>query len=365
MLNDELIRHRRELHMMPEIGFDLPKTRSYILNELGKTQARVSDGANGAVLAYFNVGKQRTLAFRTDMDALPLTESTGAVYASKHPGKMHACGHDAHMAIMLAFADWLSNNLDILPDNVLLVFQPAEEIGLGARELSKDSLIASADEIYALHVDPMLPAGVIASKPGALMARSSELYLDVYGKASHIASASEGRDAMEAAAELLIKLYAMESTLPEGEPRLLKFGIFNAGEAQNIIAGHARLGGSLRAFDDDLFARMNSSIREIADQISREKDVRVNIDLGESCPPVINDDGLYKKAVERLAPMGFVELEKPYMIAEDFSYYQKSMPGLMLRLGLGTDIPLHSTNFDFDEHLLARGVEAFRRILIG
>ena len=180
-------RHRRALHRIPEIGFELKKTQDYVLSVLKATDGEIETVSPAGVLAYYDFGKAETLALRADMDALPINEKSGVEFASIHPGCMHACGHDAHMAMLLTAAEQL-RYLDP-PTNILLVFQPAEESGCGASVMLGSGAFEkhNVKRIYACHVAPSVPSGVIASRPGALMAMTSELHITVKGKSAHIA----------------------------------------------------------------------------------------------------------------------------------------------------------------------------------
>ncbi len=362
----QLTAHRRALHRIPEIRFDLPRTREYILNELSALpRARVKQTDHGAILCYFDAGKPDSFAFRCDMDALNIAERTGVEFASQNPGKMHACGHDGHMAIMLCFARYLDGAIERMPRNALVIFQPAEENGGGGEFVAKSGALErhGVRAIFALHGEPGLEIGQMGSRSGAFMARTCEVWAGFTGRAAHVGRASEGIDALYAAAQFVLRAYAMESAMPGEEKRLLKFGVLNAGTAQNIISGHARLGGALRTYSQRDHEYLSGALRGIARDLEKETGVKIDLSLNGGYPPVINDAALYARARNALGDIPFVEYGEPLLLGEDFSYYQQVVPGVMLYYGLGNGIPLHSDNFNFDERALLTGLEAFKRLL--
>ena len=355
-----LTMHRRALHQIPEIMFELTKTRAYILDALKDSRAQVETTEKGGVTAFFDTGKPYAMAFRADMDALTVTEQTGVDFASLHEGKMHACGHDGHMAMLLALCHWLETHADELPCNVLAVFQPAEESGGGAEHIAKSGVFKKCNVkgIYALHVDPAFEPGVIAARPGAFMAKASEVHITVHGKASHAAEWQKGVDSLEACADLYLRLLEMERSIEPDVPRLLKFGLMKSGAALNIISDKTELKGTMRAFSMDTFDWMKKRLYELAGECEAKFGVKAEIFMTDGYPPVINDAGLFEKARSSIQGAEFVEMEKPEMLAEDFAFYLSEVPGLMMKLGVGGDVKLHSPYFMFDEAALMTGLNA-------
>lgn len=355
--------HRRALHKIPEIGFDLPQTRAYILDALSQTDAQISSAAQSGVLAFFDAGKAQTVAFRSDMDALPVTESTDVPFASEHPGRMHACGHDGHMAVLLTFSLWVQEHLSELPNNVLLIFQPAEESGGGANKIVESGALEQyrVKRIFATHVEPSLPLGTLACRPGAFMAQSSEVHIRVQGKAAHAARWREGIDAAYAGALLIVELSRMERSLPEDMPRLLKFGKLHAGTAVNVIAEEAQLGGTMRAFSVEDFHFLRDRVLSVAAECEAATGARISVEFSESYPPLRNDPALYEMFLRATEGMDVRRCE-PNLLSEDFSYYLQFVPGLMFQTGLGTGTELHSPQFHMDERALLSAYEAFCRL---
>lgn len=356
-----LTQFRRDLHRIPEIRYELDKTRAYILEALKKTRAKVWTTELGGVLAFFDQGKDYAMAFRADMDALTVQEQTGVDFVSEHEGRMHACGHDGHMAMLLTFCRWLDAHADEPACNVLAVFQPAEESGGGAEHIAKSGVFSEYNVrgIYAFHVDPMLPEGVIAAKPGEFMACASETHIFVHGRAAHVGEWRKGIDAQEACAWLYLKLLEMERSLPDDALRLLKFGRLHSGTAVNIISDFAELGGTMRAFNQDVFNWMRDQTDTLARQCEEKFGVKVDVEQETGYPPVINDREMYEKLRDALADFQFETLNQPEMLAEDFAYYQTVIPGVMMKLGVGGGVRLHSPNLMFREEPLETGVRAF------
>lgn len=357
---ENLTRDRRALHQIPELQFDLPMTQAYLLNELKETGARIEILSPSGILAFFDGGKMETAAFRSDMDALPITEVKTGGYASLHPGRMHACGHDGHMAMLLQLARYAKEHISELPRNLLLIFQPAEEGGGGARGIAASGVFERLNvrHIFGLHVAPELPEGTLASRPGAFFSKSSEVYAAVRGKSAHAANADEGLDALSAGADFLLRAEDMERAFPGDVPRLLKFGKFEAGTAPNIIADSAWITGTLRAFDNGVFALLQRGLSDAARAVEEKWGVTIDLRYTPSYPPLLNDPSLYARAIKQLEGFTYRELPEPTMLSEDFSFYLEHVPGVFLKLGLGTGIPLHTPEFDFDERALETGSKA-------
>ena len=355
-----IIEDRRALHAIPELDKALPKTFAYLKIALEGLDCDVFSPIEGGLCAWFDFGKEEAIAFRADADALPITEKTGAAYESTHPGCMHACGHDGHMAIVLELARRLSGKKD-LPHNVLLVFQAAEETTGGAKDLCGTGIFKTYNvkAIFGLHLWPGLPARMIASRKNELMARSCEVTIDVYGKSAHIAKAGEGVDALMAGAELYRRAVEMEAALPADVYRLLKFGKFHSGTVRNALSAHTHMEGSLRAFQDEIFDALAEGLRSIGREVEAKFSCTVSIHMSDGYPAVINPPELCRK-IEKIAP--FAKLDAPCLPCEDFSFYQQRVPGMFFFLGIGDTPPLHANNFDFDEEILLKGADFFEHL---
>ena len=359
----QIINDRRALHRIPELDKNLPKTMAYLGKSLQQLNCRVFAPMDGALCAYFDFGRDSTIAFRSDADALPIMEQQKTDFVSLHPGRMHACGHDGHMAIALELARRLRTKQH-LSRNVLLVFQPAEEASGGAKPICDTGVFDqyAVEAIFGLHLWPGLEKGKIFSKPGEMMSRSAELDVDIYGKSAHIGRSWEGIDAMEAACVFLQKAYALERSVPADIRRLLKFGHIQSGTVRNALSAHARMEGGLRAFSDEVFFGLRDRLLEIAKEVEEQFGCTVKVHTSNGYPAIHNPTELHDK-VYAIAP--FEALEEPSMTTEDFSWYQRYVPGMFFFLGLGDSPALHSDNFDFDESVLNIGADFFEKIAEG
>lgn len=354
MQQETLSRHRRALHRCAETDWCLPRTAAYIKNILQALPCEVFSPVGDAVCAYFDFGKAETTAVRSDMDALPVTEQTGLPFASENAGTMHACGHDGHMAIVLTLAELLPTCS--VTRNVLLIFEPAEETTGGAKAICETGIFEKyhVTRVYGLHLWPELPKNVAASRAGGMMARSCELNVTVEGRSVHLAKWREGADALAAAAEFVLRAYG----LAEKQPCLLRFGKMDSGEARNSVSKRSVLQGSLRCFDDSLFAALWQALEALAAELSEKSGCKISLSRSEGYPPVTNDARLLAEARERF-PIAEVA---PTFITEDFSEYQKHAAGVFFLLGTGGE-PLHSPRFDFDEAVLQTGLSLFTALL--
>ena len=366
--------YRQDLHRIPELGFEVYKTKAYILEQLQQYCCEISEVCGTGICAFFQSrdkngkGQKRrqTIALRSDMDGLPVSEETGAHYSSVHRGTMHACGHDGHMAMLIAVAGELDQIIHTLPHNVLLIFQPAEETTGGAGDICAAGILQKygVKRIYGFHLWPMLGKNVVGSRANEFMAKSSELDIVIHGRSAHCANAEEGVDALSIGCSLVNDLYRMEKEeLPDTEFRLLKFGKMESGTVRNAISAKTVLQGSVRCFHEETGNFLFRRIEEIAAAYEEKYRCRITFERNDGHPAVINDPRLFQEAKELLADYAFHTFEKPFMLAEDFSCYQKEVPGLFLFLGTGTNIPLHSNHFDFDEEVLGTGCDIYLKLL--
>ena len=355
----QLFEDRRNLHRIPELGRELPKTTQYLQNSLKNLSCRVFAPVPGALCAFFDVGAKESIAFRADMDALPVEEKTGLPFASNYEGAMHACGHDGHMAILLE----LARRLNRLPadKNVLLIFQPDEEGSGGAKDICQSGLLEECrvQAIFGLHLWPGLEKGKLYSRKGEMMSRSCEVTVTFTGKSAHIGKAEDAIDALAACAAFYTQAVQMERSLPSNVFRLLKFGKMRAGSVRNVIADSARLEGSLRTFDDGVYEMLKENLRAIAAIVEKTTGCAAEVAVSEGYPAVCNAEEVWEKVNERIP---VCHLERPTIITEDFSWYQRYVPGMFFFLGLGDTPALHASKFDFDEEVLLSGADLFEKL---
>ncbi len=369
---EEIKTHRRSLHQIPEAGFSETKTAEYITNELSNLGLIVETGiAKTGVVGFLKTEKSsKTIAFRSDMDALSMTEETGVEFQSQNSGFMHGCGHDGHMATLLVFAKYLVSNKELLNENILFIFQPAEEGPGGAEIMLEEGLFEryNVQEIYGLHLYPEVEEGRIAVKPGPLMAQTGEFDITITGKSGHGALPHKGTDAIIIAADLISRLQTIISReISPIAPAVLTIGRMEGGERRNIIAEKVVFEGTIRAFNEEVF----QSIFDVMDRHCRATELaygcEIKSDYRTMYPPVYNDEELTQSFM--LANAEVTDLIEPQMIAEDFSYYQKKAPGVFFFVGTRSDnkgyvFPLHNARFNFDEETLLNGVQAYKNILV-
>lgn len=378
--------HRRNLHMIPELDRDLPKTREYILDVLGPLNCQLTFLCDSGVCAFFDKGKSETYCFRAEMDALPGVEAMIGSYASKHEGVMHSCGHDGHMAINLAFGQYV-DKLDDIDCNVLLIFQPAEETLGGAKEICESGILAkyNVTKVFGIHIWPFLKAGQIASKRGAIMAKSAEIDIEILGESAHGTAAYEGKDALYIAADFMTRLYAKHartagavphfsddvdtlpkasSTAPE-DKTIIHIGKMESGYARNVVSDNTRLQGTVRAFSEKNFNDTLDLITGTLEDITKQYGCDFTFTNSEGYPPIINDEALYLESslAAKSIDCDYFEIIEPVMASDDFSFYGHHAPAVFFLLGTGCNIPLHSVEFDFDEHILINGFDLYKALI--
>lgn len=372
-LIEMLRKDRRELHQIPEAGWKEYQTKAYLLERLKSYPCEIEEVGETGLCAYFSKsGTVPTVAFRSDMDGLPMVETSDVPYRSKHEGYMHSCGHDGHMAMLLGLADQLAQMITSadqqLPCNVLLLFQPAEE-GPGGAKIVVDAGILEKYQvarIFGLHLGPSVEPGSLATRPGPLMARSSELDLIIHGRSAHCSTPEKGIDALEIGCQLVEELYQMEKeVLPAEEFRLLKFGKMESGMVRNAISDWTRIQGTVRCYADFVFDLLIEKMRKITHTYEEKTGCSIEIHYSDGYPAIENNPDLFQEAEDALSKAGFrfITLRKPVMSSDDFSYFAKKVPALYLFLGTGRKTPLHSDIFDFDEAILATGVRAYLTLL--
>ena len=369
-LLDDIIKNRRALHQIPETALEEFKTKEYLKNYLISIGLEPQEVVETGLFVYIEgKDKENCIAFRSDIDALNIKEETGAEFESKHIGKMHACGHDGHMTTLLAFAKYLTT-IQPLEKSVLLIFQPAEESPGRAKDIVETGLLKkyNVKAIYGMHLFPELPEGTVASKEGPFFAQAALMTTTITGKSGHGAMPHKTIDPLMAFTKIVDGYQTIVSrNLSPFDPGVVTIGKFCGGSAQNIIADTVNFWGTIRTFKEENTEFIIDRIKEIHRGIELSYRVKIDEKIDIVYPPVVNDKELYKKFVETMKDMNYVEHEA-LTISEDFAYYQKEVPGIFMLLGTRSEEkgfvhPLHSCHFNFDEKVLLKGVEAFARIL--
>ena len=373
-LNSEIIGIRRDIHRHPELSFQEFRTtalvREYLLRQGLKIEHDFLETGVVAVLEGGGQGKPggNMVALRADIDALPLQEENSHDFCSAEKGKMHACGHDMHTAILLGTAAVLAEIRDILPGDVLFVFQPAEEKAPGgARPLLEAGLFDhyKPSAIFALHCLPHLRAGKIALREGSLMAAADELYITVHGEGGHASAPHKAADPVLAAAHIITSLQHLVSRVASPyEPAVVSISSINGGNATNIIPGKVVMSGTLRTMNEELRTLMHERLRKNIEHIGKGMGVEAELDIVNGYPVLVNHPAttraLHQALVAYLGEDSVEECE-PSMTAEDFSYYLQHCPGTFIQLGTGREEPekgdtLHSPFFNPDESSIITGM---------
>ena len=373
-LQEQLVALRRELHKVPEVGFELPKTRALICQTLdGWGVSYQLSQLDSAILGEIRGGKLgKTLLLRADIDALPVQEATGVDYASTHPGKMHACGHDAHGAMLLGAIKVLHENRDQLCGNVKFVFQTAEETVDGAVKAIQAGALDNVDAVFGCHIGnllgPDLPAGTFSIAPGCVMASVDSFKITVHGKGCHGSSPEKGVDPITIASHMVINLQEiLAREIAAVHPTSLTIGYIKGGDATNIVPDTVELGGTLRALAPSNREFVLKRIQEIAASTAALFRGSCEMVFDSGAKPVENDPAMAElaaRAAKKVVGDAFVQTAFPSnMGSEDFSEYLALKPGAFYFLSAAGDestrIPHHNPRFNVDESVLWKGSAVF------
>ncbi|MBL0385401.1 N-acetyldiaminopimelate deacetylase [Tumebacillus sp. ITR2] len=357
---ERFLQIRRDLHQIPEPGFQEFKTQLYLLNyisELPQERLEIKTWRTGILVKVKGKNPTRTLAYRADMDALPISEDTTYEFKSTHPGYMHACGHDVHMTIGLAVLTHFVQGENSVDDDLLFLFQPAEEGPGGALPMmeSEEFQAWRPDMIFALHIAPEHPVGTITTKPGILFANTSELFIDLIGKGGHAAFPHTANDMVIAQAHLATQLQSIISrNLDPLDSGVITIGKIEAGTRQNIIAERARLEGTIRTFSMESMTKIKSRIEALVRGIEVGFECRAEIDYGSNYCQVYNDEALTTDFMNWVRESGEANLivAREAMTGEDFGYFLAEIPGFMFWLGADTPYGLHHAKIEPSENAI-------------
>lgn len=366
---DRMIEIRRHLHRHPELSNEEAKTQAYLRQAL-ETEglAGIRDVA-GYGLAVDIVGKaqasNRKVAIRADIDALPILEESGVDFASLNPGVMHACGHDAHAAMVFATAAHLHRTREAFSGTVRIIFQPAEEAEpLGGRRVVEEGLLDDVDGAIGIHVDPYTQAGKIAVGSGPYTLACDIFDATVTGSSAHAAKPSEGVDAIAAAAAMVSELQKIVAReIDPYDPLVISVTGFEGGGAYNVIADKVRLKGTIRSGSEATRAKAWRRLREILNGVAQSHQAQVELDITRGEPPVVNDKELTRLVSDSAAQHFGAEnvLNAPgWTAADDFGFYSEKRPSVYFRLGIRNEAidavyPLHHPKFRIDEAALPVG----------
>jgi hippurate hydrolase len=362
---EEATQVRRELHMIPEEGFDLKKTQAYILSyleDLGYEPETIC--GTGVILYIKGDNDENAIAFRSDMDALCIVEKAEHEYPSKHYGWMHACGHDGHMAMNLILAKYLADFPGERKRSVLLIFQPAEEGPGGAKPLIEAGIFKKhpVKGIFGYHLFPFIEEGKISTMPGPMMGQNSEFFLAVRGASGHAAEPHRAIDAILASASLITCLQSIVSRNTDPiDSAVISVGLINGGTRINVVAEEVKLSGTMRSFCEETHGMLKRRLTEVVRGVELTHGCTIELKFVDMYPPVVNDQRLYE-IYEELTDIEDRKDFQKVMLSEDFSFYQREVPGLFIGLGTGNEKKgfhqnLHTSQFNFDEIVLLKGVE--------
>lgn len=371
---DDLITIRRHLHQIPEVALEEVETHAFLMQVIGMMDQKFlkilepKELPTAILVRVQGSDPSRTIGYRTDIDGLPVDEKTGLPYASQHPGKMHACGHDMHMTVALGVLDYFASHQP--KDNLVFFFQPAEESEAGGRRAYELGLFEGEwrpDEFYGLHVNPKMQTGVIGCRIGTLFAGTTEVNIDVIGKGGHAAFPQDAKDAVVAASALVMQVQTIISrSINPLESGVITLGKFEAGTIRNVIADHARLEGTIRGLTQVMIEKIKERVQEICEGIERSFEVEVRLGLNQGGYfPVENDPVLTKRFIRFMQENPDVVYEEvpPAMTGEDFGYLLHQFPGTMFWLGVDGGAQLHESSMSPKEGAIQKGITAITEFL--
>ncbi|MFS0672284.1 N-acetyldiaminopimelate deacetylase [Ornithinibacillus sp. 179-J 7C1 HS] len=364
----KLIEIRRDLHRIPELGFQEFKTQDYLLQfikDIATNRVEIETWKTGILVKVQGLNPKKIIGYRTDIDGLPIQELTGYEFSSLHDGNMHACGHDIHMTIALSALKHVVDHP--LQDDVLFIFQPAEEGPGGALPMMQSEAFIrwKPDCIFALHIAPEYPVGTIATKPGLLFANTSELFIDFIGKGGHAAYPHLTKDMAVAAGSFISQVQEIVSrTIDPLDSAVVTIGKMTSGHVQNAISETARLEGTIRTLNPDVMTIVKQKLENISRGFEISHDCKINIDYGSNYYQVSNDERFVKLFQDMLekSEVHFVEAKKA-MTGEDFGFMLKEIPGFMFWLGVDSPYGLHNAKLSPKEESLEVGAKTVIQLL--
>ena len=371
---------RRDIHAHPELGFQEERTADVIAKALTEWGIPVHRGLGktGVVGIVKNGSSPRAVGLRADIDALPMTEHNSFAHASQHAGKMHACGHDGHTAMLLAAAKHFSRHRDF-DGTVYLIFQPAEEGGGGAREMIKDGLFDKfpMEAIFGAHNWPGMPVGSFGVNPGAMMASSNEFRAVIHGKGSHAALPYMGIDPVPVACQMVM---AWQTIITRNrrpiDPGVISATMIHTGEAINVVPDSAEIRGTVRTFSVEVLELIERRMREVAEHTAAAFGATCEFEFKRNYPPTVNhaaETEFVRRVLGTVVGPENVQAFEPTMGAEDFSFFLQAKPGCYFVIGNGDGAHrqgghglgpcmLHNPSYDFNDELIPLGATAWVRI---
>jgi len=367
---------RRNIHEHPELLYDVQRTAAFVaerLREFGCDEVATGLGRTGVVgvikgrRAAGN-GDVRVIGLRADMDALPIEEATSLPYASKTPGKMHACGHDGHTAMLLGAARYLSETRNFA-GNAVVIFQPAEEGGAGAAAMIKDGLLDrfGIEQVYGMHNGPGIPIGSFAIRPGPIMASTDAVDIRIEGRGGHAARPHTTIDSVMVGAQLVTALQSIVSrSVDPLESAVVSMCEFHAGSARNVIPQTAELKGTVRTLTPEVRELVEQRLREVVDGVARMTGAKIDLKFERGYPVVVNhvaQTDIAIRAARQVAGEGNVHEMPPLMGGEDFAYMLEQRPGAFIFCGNGDSAGLHHPAYDFNDEAIVHGTSYWIKLV--
>ncbi|MEJ8304374.1 M20 family metallopeptidase [Saccharibacillus sacchari] len=360
----DMVEWRRHLHRHPELSYKEHETAAFVAEKLESfgIEVRTGLGGYGLIGTVRGASPGRVIALRADMDALPIEEESGAEYASRRKGVMHACGHDGHTATLLEVARYFADRRESLQGEIRLLFQASEEVCPGgAKPMIENGALEGVDAVYGVHLWTPIPLGTVASVAGAMMASTDEFFIDITGRGGHGGMPHETVDSIVAASALVMQLQTVVSrSVDPLRPAVLSIGTISGGTAQNVVAEKTRITGTVRTFDENTRALIRQRIETISNHVAEVYGASAQVEYLVGYPALVNHAEEAERFF-RVAPPalpGFkIETATPLMPAEDFAYYLQERPGCFMLVGAGNSekgfvYPHHHPRFDFDEQAM-------------
>jgi len=367
---------RRDIHEHPELLYDVHRTAAFVadrLREFGCDEVATGLGRTGVVGVIkgrkpAGEGDIKVIGLRADMDALPIEEATKLDYASKTPGKMHACGHDGHTAMLLGAARYLAETRNFAGDAVV-IFQPAEEGGAGAAAMIKDGLMDrfAIDQVYGMHNGPGIPIGSFAIRPGPIMAATDAIDIRIEGLGGHAARPHKCIDSVLVGAQLVTALQSIVSrTVDPLESAVVSICEFHAGNARNVIPQTAELKGTVRTLTAEVREMVERRVREVVAGVAQMTGAKIELDYDHGYPVTVNhasQTDVAKRVAEEIAGGANVHELSPQMGAEDFAYMLESRPGAFIFCGNGDSAGLHHPAYNFNDEAIVFGTSYWVKLV--
>lgn len=374
-LQPEIMAWRHDIHQHPELMYDVDRTAAFVadrLREFGCDEVVTGLGRTGVVGVIRGrkpaAGELKVIGLRADMDALPIEEATDLPYASKVPGKMHACGHDGHTAMLLGAARYLAETRNFAGD-VVVIFQPAEEGGAGAAAMIKDGLMDrfGIEQVYGMHNGPGIPVGAFAISPGAIMASTDSVDIRIEGVGGHAARPHMCIDSVLVGAQLITALQSIVSrTVDPLEAAVVSICEFHAGNARNVIPQIAELKGTVRTLKADVRDLVEKRIHEVAAGIAQSTGAKITVAYERGYPVVVNhadQTEVAQRIARDIAGDANVVSMPPLMGAEDFAYMLEARPGAFIFIGNGDSAGLHHPAYNFNDDAIVYGTSYWIKLV--